>query len=195
MSHPLPIQFLTSLLGVWQGHLCTISTPPQFPGWRPNDPNGCLKHPAFELEYPVPFPLADQQGDPSMFATVKMRLSPIADMVRSNGWKSVLREAAFLNRRAIVVEKDLSEVVDRPEPLESAQLDVVGSISTCSLAHTSLRTTAGSSRLCATSKRDTVDTLWFGATSSLGTPGIGLRNLPTTSWDSPDATCASPENE
>jgi len=60
-----------------------------------------------------------------MLDVVKMRLVQIADMARSNGWASVLREMAFLHRTAIVVEKDLSEIADRPELLANANMRVV----------------------------------------------------------------------
>lgn len=60
-----------------------------------------------------------------MLDLIKMRLAQVADMARANGWKSVLKEAVFVGRRAIVVEKDLREVVDRPELLANAKLDVV----------------------------------------------------------------------
>jgi len=56
---------------------------------------------------------------------VKMRLVQIADMARSNGWASVLREMVFLHRTAIVVEKDLSEITDRPELLANSKMQVV----------------------------------------------------------------------
>src|SRR5271157_1872472 len=54
-----------------------------------------------------------------------MRLVQIADMARSNGWASVLREMVFLHRTAIVVEKDLSEITDRPELLANSKMQVV----------------------------------------------------------------------
>lgn len=60
-----------------------------------------------------------------MLDVVKMRLVQIAYMARSNGWASVLREMVFLHRTAIVVEKDLWEIADRPELLASANMRVV----------------------------------------------------------------------
>ncbi len=60
-----------------------------------------------------------------MLNTVKMRLAQIIDSVRSNGWSSLLRQAVFLRRSAIIVEKDLSEVVERPEPLASLNLKLL----------------------------------------------------------------------
>jgi len=60
-----------------------------------------------------------------MLSMVKMRLAQITDLSRSSGWTSVLREMAFLHRVAIVVEKDLSEIVERPEPLASSKLKLV----------------------------------------------------------------------
>jgi len=56
---------------------------------------------------------------------VKMRLAQIGDLARYNGWSFVLKELAFVNRTAVVVEKDLSEIADRAEPLASANLQVV----------------------------------------------------------------------
>ena len=54
-----------------------------------------------------------------------MRLAQLADLVRSNGWSFLFREVLFLKRTAIVVEKDLSEVTDRSEPLASAKLKLL----------------------------------------------------------------------
>jgi GNAT superfamily N-acetyltransferase len=54
-----------------------------------------------------------------------MRLAQIADLARSNGWSSVLKEMIFFHRTAIVVEKDLWEIADRPEALASSNLRVV----------------------------------------------------------------------
>jgi len=56
---------------------------------------------------------------------VKMRLAQIADLARSNGWPSVLREMVFVHRTAIVVEKDLFEIADRPQQFASSGLRVV----------------------------------------------------------------------
>jgi hypothetical protein len=56
---------------------------------------------------------------------VKMRLAQVAELVRANGWKSLFSELFFLRRTAIVVEKDLSELAERPEPLTSAKLKVL----------------------------------------------------------------------
>ena len=58
-----------------------------------------------------------------MLNVLKMRSAQLIDAVRSNGWSSVLREVAFFRRAAIVVEKDLSEVVERP--LASLNLKVL----------------------------------------------------------------------
>jgi hypothetical protein len=57
-----------------------------------------------------------------MLNVLKMRFAQIADSVRIDGWRSFFKQAAFLRRTAILVEKDLSEVVERPEPLVSSQL-------------------------------------------------------------------------
>ena len=60
-----------------------------------------------------------------MLDTVRMRLTQIADSVKSNGWKSVIKEVVFLRRKAVFVEKDLSEVVERPEPLAGSKLKLL----------------------------------------------------------------------
>jgi hypothetical protein len=60
-----------------------------------------------------------------MLSAVRMRLAQVADLVRSNGWTSLLREIFFLKRTAIVVEKDLSELTERPGPLASAKLKLL----------------------------------------------------------------------
>lgn len=60
-----------------------------------------------------------------MLNVVRMRLAQVAELVRANGWKSLLSELFFLRRTAIVVEKDLSELTERPEPLASAKLKVL----------------------------------------------------------------------
>jgi GNAT superfamily N-acetyltransferase len=59
-----------------------------------------------------------------MLDVVRMRLGQIVDSTRSEGWKSFLREIVFLKRTAIVVEKDLSEVVERSAPLHKANLEL-----------------------------------------------------------------------
>jgi hypothetical protein len=60
-----------------------------------------------------------------MLDVLKMRFVQISELVRSTGWTSVLRELAFLRRTAILVEKDLSEVTERPGPLESSKLKLL----------------------------------------------------------------------
>lgn len=64
-------------------------------------------------------------GHVSPIEVLRMRLAQITDLVRSNGWSFFLHELVFLNRTAIVVEKDLSEIVERPEALASAGLKVI----------------------------------------------------------------------
>jgi len=56
---------------------------------------------------------------------VRMRLAQIVDFVRTNGWGFFFREAVFFGRTAVIVEKDLSEVVERPEPLASLKLKLL----------------------------------------------------------------------
>jgi GNAT superfamily N-acetyltransferase len=60
-----------------------------------------------------------------MFDVVKMRLAQMLYSVRSHGWSSLLREIVFFGRTAIIVEKDLSEVVERPKPLVDSQLKLI----------------------------------------------------------------------
>jgi len=60
-----------------------------------------------------------------MLNDVRMRIAQVADLVRSDGWSSLFKEVLFLKRTAIVVEKDLSELRERPEPLASAKLMVI----------------------------------------------------------------------
>lgn len=60
-----------------------------------------------------------------MLNALKMRLAQIFDSVRTDGWSSFFRQVAFLRRTAIFVEKDLSEVMERPEPLASAKLKLL----------------------------------------------------------------------
>lgn len=63
--------------------------------------------------------------DALMLNLAKMRFIQISDLVRSSGWTSLVRELVFLNRTAIVVEKDLSEVKERSEPLERSKLKLL----------------------------------------------------------------------
>jgi hypothetical protein len=60
-----------------------------------------------------------------MLDILKMRAAQFRDLARLNGWRFVLKELVFLHRPAIVVEKDLSEIPDRPEVLVSFGLKVV----------------------------------------------------------------------
>jgi hypothetical protein len=60
-----------------------------------------------------------------MLNVLRMRLAQIADTARANGWRSVCGELAFIKRTAIFVEKDLSEVVERPQPLANAKLSLI----------------------------------------------------------------------
>jgi GNAT superfamily N-acetyltransferase len=60
-----------------------------------------------------------------MLNDVRMRVAQVAELVRSNGWRSLFKEVLFLKRTAIVVEKDLSELTERSKPLASARLKLV----------------------------------------------------------------------
>lgn len=61
----------------------------------------------------------------SVFDSVKMRLAQISELARSKGWMSVIKEMIFFKRTAIVVEKELSEIKERPELLEELKMKVV----------------------------------------------------------------------
>lgn len=61
----------------------------------------------------------------SVFDSLKLRLAQISEMARSNGWMSVVKEMIFFNRIAIVVEKDLSEIVEHPELLQALKMTVI----------------------------------------------------------------------
>jgi hypothetical protein len=60
-----------------------------------------------------------------MLHILKMRAVQIRDLVRSNGLRSVLKEVVFFQRIAMVVEKDLGEIQDRPEVLVNSNLRIV----------------------------------------------------------------------
>jgi GNAT superfamily N-acetyltransferase len=57
--------------------------------------------------------------------TVKIRIAQMLDTLRSGGLIALLRKAVFLKRTIILVEKDLSEVVERPQPLASSNLKLL----------------------------------------------------------------------
>jgi len=61
-----------------------------------------------------------------MLETVKMRWAENVYLIRSNGLSSFLREMFFVGRRCILVQKELTEVIDRPEPLTMAGMKVLG---------------------------------------------------------------------
>jgi hypothetical protein len=63
--------------------------------------------------------------DVFMLDGFRMRLAQVTYLVRSDGWSSFSKEVLFLNRTAIVVEKDLSEVTEHLEPLATAKLKVL----------------------------------------------------------------------
>jgi hypothetical protein len=60
-----------------------------------------------------------------MFDLPRMRLVQIADVLRTDGWSFLRKQVAFINRTAVVVEKDLADVVERPGPLAAANLRLV----------------------------------------------------------------------
>jgi hypothetical protein len=60
-----------------------------------------------------------------MLNTLRMRLAQVTQVVRSSGWRSFFKEVLFLNRTAIVVEKNLSELKGSSVQLTSAKLKVV----------------------------------------------------------------------
>lgn len=60
-----------------------------------------------------------------MLNDIRMRFAQVFDLVRSDGWNSLLSELFFRGRTAVVVEKELAELAERREPLASARLKVV----------------------------------------------------------------------
>jgi hypothetical protein len=60
-----------------------------------------------------------------MLNAARMRLAQVVDLVRSGGSSSLVKEVLFLRRKAVVVEKDLAELTERPEPLVCAKLKLV----------------------------------------------------------------------
>ena len=60
-----------------------------------------------------------------MLNDVRMRIAQVGELVSSNGWSSLFKEVLFFKRTAIVVEKDLSELTERPKPLASAKLKLI----------------------------------------------------------------------
>lgn len=60
-----------------------------------------------------------------MFDVVAMRAAQIVDLVRTDGWSFLRQQVAFLNREAVVVEKDLRQIEDRSGPLLASNLQVV----------------------------------------------------------------------
>ena len=83
---------------------------------------GFLSVPASRLLYVEEF---WRRQDVPMLNVLKMRSAQLIDAVRTNGWSSALKQVAFFRRAAIVVEKDLSEVVERPEQLANLKLKVL----------------------------------------------------------------------
>lgn len=60
-----------------------------------------------------------------MSNVLRMRLAQVLEAVRSRGWSFLFKELFFFKRTAIVVEKDLSELKERPQPLERAKLSLL----------------------------------------------------------------------
>ena len=56
---------------------------------------------------------------------VHMRAVQIHEFIRSNGWNAFFREVIYWNRKAIVVEKDLSETRFREEIFRGANVEFV----------------------------------------------------------------------
>jgi len=61
----------------------------------------------------------------SVLDSVKMRLAQISELATSKGWMSVIKEIIFLNRTAVVVEKDLSEIKEDSALLQALNMKVV----------------------------------------------------------------------
>jgi len=60
-----------------------------------------------------------------MIHTVKMRIIQVYEFIRSNGWLSFLREVIYINRKAIVVEKNLHEVNDSVDLLQRSDVSFI----------------------------------------------------------------------
>ena len=54
-----------------------------------------------------------------------MRVIQILEFIRSNSWSSFLREVVYINRKAIVVEKDLHEVNDSTDFLQRSNIQFI----------------------------------------------------------------------
>jgi hypothetical protein len=59
-----------------------------------------------------------------MFNSLKMRIAQVSEFIRSNGWVATLHELIFFRRTAVIIEKDLSNVAERTEPLVKSALYV-----------------------------------------------------------------------
>ena len=65
-----------------------------------------------------------------MLNAIRMWRAKFSDFVesrraRSYGWLAILREIVYVRRTAIIVEKDLSEITERLEPLTKCALEMV----------------------------------------------------------------------
>jgi len=54
-----------------------------------------------------------------------MQLAQITELIRSRGWSALVQNLIFYNQTFVVVEKDLTEVTERPGPLASSQLKLI----------------------------------------------------------------------
>lgn len=59
-----------------------------------------------------------------MLNSLKMRILQVSEFIRSRGWAATFHEVVFFGRTAVIIEKDLSEVAERTEPLFKSDLYV-----------------------------------------------------------------------
>ena len=59
-----------------------------------------------------------------MLNAFKMRIAQVSEFVYSSGWRSTFHELFFFRRTAVIIEKDLSEIFERPEPLVRSNLSI-----------------------------------------------------------------------
>ena len=60
-----------------------------------------------------------------MLNRIKLRLVQITELIRSKGWSGFVQNVIFYNRTFVVVEKDLTQVTERPGPLASSNLKLI----------------------------------------------------------------------
>jgi len=60
-----------------------------------------------------------------MINLLKMRVTQIYEFIRSNGWSPFLQEVIYVNRKAILVEKELPEVNDSTDFLQRSNVKFI----------------------------------------------------------------------